>query len=160
RAPGRPALDDRENGDRPDRRHVSLFCLPSAPGPGSATAAERSRRPDRRVARAWDHRLDHDFVSSRLLCRDRDLVPAPPLFSRAIRSARADRCREAFPFPSDRGQLWTLPDGRGYLLPLAPAEDDFLFLPRHRIARLDADVDRAAILFFRDPLCPWFRAGL
>ena len=50
--------------------------------------------------------------------------------------------------------------GVACLLPLAPTEDDSLFLPRHPIAGLDADVDRAAILFFRDPLCPWLRAGL
>ena len=106
------------------------------------------------------HRLDHDFVSSRLLCRDRDLVPAPPLFPRPIRSARADRGREAFPFPGDLRQLWPLPDRRGLLLFLAPPEDDSLFLPRHPIAGLDADVDRAAILFLRDPLCPWLWAGL
>ena len=35
-------------------------------------------------------------------------------FLAAIRSARADRCREAFPFPGHLGQLWTLPDRRGY----------------------------------------------
>ena len=48
--------------------------------------------------------------------------------------------------------------GVAWLLFLAAAENDSLFLPRHPIVRLDTDVDGAAILFLRDPLCPWLRA--
>ena len=97
RAPRGPALDDRENGDRADRRDVSLLRLSATAGRDPATAAERSRRPGRRLARARDHRLDHDLVSSRVLRRDRVLVSVSPLFSRAIRAARADRGRKALP---------------------------------------------------------------
>ena len=44
-------------------------------------------RPGRRAARTRDHRLDHDFVSSRLLCRDRSFLSAPALFSRRSSSS-------------------------------------------------------------------------
>ena len=121
---------------------------------------ERSRRPGRHLARARYHRLDHDFVSPRVLRRDRGLVSVPPLFPRAICPAGADRGREAVSFPRDRRQLRAFPDRRGLLLLLASPENDSLFLSRHPIVRLDADVDGAGILFVCDPLRSRLRAGL
>ena len=53
---------------------------------------------------------------------------------------------------SDRRQLRALSAWRAGLLFLVAAENDSLFLSRHRIARLGADVDGAAILFFRDAI--------
>ncbi len=44
------------------------------------------------------------------------------------------------------------------LLFLVVAQDDSLLLPRHRVARLDTDVDGAAVLFFCDAVHDRFRS--
>ena len=112
------------------------------------------------VLRALGHyRLDHDFVSPRLLCRDRGFVSVASLFSGRICPAGADRGRETFSLPSHLRQLRSFLHRRACLLFLALAENDSVFLPRHPVARLGSDLDGAAILFFRNPLHHWLRSG-
>ena len=156
-----PALDDRENGDHAHRRDVLLFRLSGNASSRHATAAERGRWPNVGALRALGI-TDSITISFHLAFYAGIVVsfPAPPLFRRRICSARADRGGETFPVPGDRGQLRALSDRRAHLLFLALAENDSLFLSRHAIAGLGADVDGAAILLLCDPLHDRLRAGL
>ena len=80
------------------------------------------------------------------------VLPTAPVFSRGIRFAGAYRRRETVSISSDRRKLRALSDWRAGLLFLVAAENDSFFLSRHRIARLGADVDGAAVLLVRDAI--------
>ena len=88
------------------------------------------------------------------------VVSFPLLFYRAIRSSRADRSRETFFISSNPRELWPLSAGRTRLLFLVASENDSLLFPRHPIAGMGADLDGAAILFFRNEIRSRFRIGV
>jgi hypothetical protein len=85
--------------------------------------------------------------------------PLLPLFSRPICSARAHRSREAVFVSRDFRQLRAVSSWCFGLLLLVVTKNDPLFLSRHRVARLGAHLDGAAVLFFCDAIHDRVRSG-
>src|SRR5262249_873739 len=74
--------------------------------------------------------------------------------------ACAHCCGEAILVSRDRRELCAVSSWGVRLLFLAAAENDCLFLSRHREPGMGADVDRAAGLFFRDAVPYRIRFGV
>src|SRR5438094_1433635 len=114
-----------------------------------AGAAARCRFTNRNAQGARHHRFNRDFISSGVLRRHRSFLSAPSLFLGGIRFACAHCSREALLVSCYFRQLRAVPSRRNGLLFLVAAQNDSLFLSRHREAGLGAHLDRATILFFR-----------
>ena len=155
-----PAVDGRENGDRSSPGDDGVFRLSFNARASHAGATPRSRSTSGRTQSARHYRFVCNFVSSRVLRRHRRFVSIAPVFYRAIRSSRADRSRETFFISSNPRELWPLSAGRTRLLFLVASENDSLLFPRHPIAGMGADLDGAAILFFRNEIRSRFRTGI
>src|SRR5205823_7034670 len=81
------------------------------------------------------------------------------LFSRRVCFASAHGTGETLFISGDRRQLRTIPFWWACLLFLVVAQDDSLFLPRHTVAWLGADLDGTTVLFVRDTIHHRFRVG-
>ena len=124
-----------------------------------AGAAARCRFANRNAQGARHHRFDRDFVSSGVLRRHRALLSAAALFHCGICSSCAYRSRKALPASSHNSQLRAISSWCIGLLFLVVAQNDSLFLSRHRVARMGAHLDGATILFLRNALYDRLRVG-
>ena len=151
-------MDHREDGDHARRRDDHLLCLSVGTRACDAGTTARRGSADRCAQSAWHHGLNRDLVSPGVLRRHRYFLSDPPLFSGGIYSARAHHGGEALFAPRHLRELRAISPWRVGLLLLVVAQDDSLLLPRHRVARLDTDVDGAAVLFFCDAIHDRFRS--
>src|SRR5207244_6571236 len=105
------------------------------------------------------HGVNRVLISSCVLRRDCYLLSASPVFYRGICFTGAHCRGETVFVSSNRRQFRTVSTWSVGLLFLVATENDSLFLSRHRIARLGAHVDSAAILFIRDAVHDRLRPG-
>src|SRR5437764_755329 len=147
-----PSLDDREDGDRPHSRDGGLLLLSLRPGSDHATAVARYRPDDRRAPCPRHHRFVHHLVPPRLLCRHRRFISTPALFHGGVCPAGPDRDGKTISLSRHPGQHRAFFNGRAGRLLLVAAKNDPVFLSRHAIAGLGADLDRTGVLRLRDPL--------
>ena len=113
----------------------------------------------RRLARAWNHRFDHDLLSPRFLRRHRHLLSAAALFYGGVCAPRADRGGKTFLFPaifvSFALFLTGVPVCYFWLLP----KTILFFFHDTQSLGWAPELDGAAILFFRYSLHSRLRTG-
>jgi leader peptidase (prepilin peptidase)/N-methyltransferase len=152
-------MDDCEDGNHTRCRDDCLLHISLDSGADIAGAAARCRITNRNAQSPRHHGFDRDFISSGVLRRHRSLLSAAALFHCGICSSCAYRSRKALLASSYNIQLRAVSSWCIRLLFLAVAQNDSLFLPRHRVARLGAHLDGATILFLRNALHDRLRAG-